>query len=188
MKSGIVYHIFCTVNGKCYIGQTWSSLEKRWGQHINSYSQCKHLSRAISLYGESRFIKTVLTSGLTKQEDMDAAEIYWISYFDSIKNGYNIKEGGAKGRHSQESKDKISAARLGMKFSEETRAKISAVQIGRIHSDETKAKMSRAHSGKKLSDETKAKISAASVGKTISDETRAKMSAAKRGNKNAQRK
>jgi len=30
---GIIYHIFCTVTGKAYVGQTWGSLERHWSDN-----------------------------------------------------------------------------------------------------------------------------------------------------------
>lgn len=106
--TGIIYHIFCTKNGKCYVGQTWQSLEERVGDHKKPSSNCVKLRRAIKKYGRGSFVESVLTSGLTTQEDMNAAEVYWIGYFDSRKNGYNIKEGGGNGKHSEETKLKDS--------------------------------------------------------------------------------
>lgn len=202
MEKGIVYHIFCIVNGKCYIGQTWRTLEERWEQHCDKASGCIYLKNAIAKYGRNKFVNSILTSDLTTQEDMDAAETYWIKYFDSIKNGYNIKEGGSHGKHSEESKIKMSEAQKGKKLSEETKAKISKAHLGKkhseetkdkmknaslgkYHSEETKAKIREANSGKKLSKETKAKIGKAMKGRIFSEEARAKMSEAKKGNKNA---
>ena len=47
-------------------------------------------------------------------------------------------------KHSEETKAKISAAKMGVPKSDETKAKISAAKMGKVHSDETKAKMSAA--------------------------------------------
>lgn len=46
-----------------------------------------------------------------------------------------------------------------MKCSEETRAKMSAARMGKKHSAETRAKMSAAHRGKTFSDESLARMS-----------------------------
>ena len=82
-------------------------------------------------------------------------------------------DGFSGGRHTPESKAKISALHKGRKRSAETKAKLSASKLGNKsrsgmkRTDETRAKMSLAqignthNLGKKLSDETKAKISAA---------------------------
>lgn len=185
----IVYHIFCTVNGKCYIGQTWDTLESRWHSHKKASSRCVHLRNAIALYGESSFVRSVLTHGLTSQEDLNAAETYWIEYFDSRKNGYNIKGGGSNGKHSEKTIAKMSAAGMGKSPSAETRMKQRMAKLGKRHTPETIAKMKAAKAN--VSPETKAKISAAranqdphSLSHGFSEESKAKMRAALKGNKN----
>ena len=50
MKTGKVYIIFCDLTGKAYVGQTWSSLSKRWTQH-KSLSSCKKLAEAALALG-----------------------------------------------------------------------------------------------------------------------------------------
>lgn len=111
---GIICHLFCTVTGKAYVGQTWQRLDVRWLHHQKPSSQCIKLQRAIRKYGPSRFVRSILTSGLTTQEQMDAAEKYWIQYFDCQKEGYNLKEGGSYGKHSEASKAKMSLSQRGI--------------------------------------------------------------------------
>lgn len=131
---GIIYHIFNPANGRVYIGQTWGTLEQRWKQHCAKNSKCFHLKNAIAKYGRDRFIKTILTSGLATQEDMDVAERYWIGYFDSDnrESGYNLREGGSNAKHHKETKDKISKTMMGRKRSSEIKAKISAASRKRF--------------------------------------------------------
>lgn len=180
--AGTIYHIFCTVTGKCYIGQTWGDPRKRWSAHTKLVSRCLHLNNAIRLYGEGHFVKSILTTGLTTQSDMDAAETYWIGYFDSINNGYNIREGGSHGRFSEETRAKMSAAqKCRAPASKETRAKIGAANKGKTISEETRAKMSVSAKGRTFSEETRAKIGAFQKGKIISEEARAKIGAANKG-------
>lgn len=210
MKTALIYHIFCTVNGKCYIGQTWRTLEQRWKEHKKGRGRSPHLKNAITKYGIERFVITTLTSGLLTQEQADQAEIYWIQYFDSINNGYNVKEGGSAGAHSEETKAKIGASGRGRKVSPESIAKMKKVQknrpkevnrkisealmgnknaVGNSPSEETLKKRSESLKGNQnckgrvLSEETKAKIGASNKGKKRSDEARAKMRAAKLGKK-----
>lgn len=56
MSNGIIYKITNTINGKCYIGQTTSNINKRWSQHIyNAKTQsqkCRFLENAIKKYGK----------------------------------------------------------------------------------------------------------------------------------------
>ena len=52
-------------------------------------------------------------------------------------------------KHTEETRQKISAANRGKKISEETKQKISETQKGRIVSEETRKKLSEANKGKK---------------------------------------
>ena len=94
-------------------------------------------------------------------------------------------------KHTQEAKDKMSAAKrgknhpqFGKPISQETKDKISAAKMGKKHSQETKDKLSAANMGKKLSQETKDKLSAANMGKKHSQETIKKISINVSGNNN----
>jgi hypothetical protein len=48
------------------------------------------------------------------QTKADMSEIWFIKYFNSINNGYNIREGGSHGKMSEESKRKMSRSRIGL--------------------------------------------------------------------------
>jgi len=96
---------------------------------------------------------------------------------------------------SDETKQKMREAKLGVPKSEEHKRNISAGLKARIAADpafyerlvtlrkgqpvseETRQKMSRAHKGRRYSAETIAKMSAAKKGKVKSQETKEKMSA-----------
>jgi group I intron endonuclease len=100
----IIYIIKNTINNKAYIGQTWQSLKNRW--HCG-YKYCTHLDRAIKKYGEDKFYYEILKICET-QDDADFWECFFINQFDSINNGYNLRAGGSRGRHSEISKQKMS--------------------------------------------------------------------------------
>jgi group I intron endonuclease len=85
-------------------------------------------------------------------------------YLKLLNPEYNIlrKAGSSLGyKHTEESKAKISAKKLGRKFSEEHKANLGA-NLGRKLSEDTKAKISAYRLGTKLSDKTRelSKISA----------------------------
>lgn len=84
------------------------------------------LSRSI---GRHAFKIELLTVTHT-QEMADYWEQYFMTRFDSIKAGYNIREAGSRGRHSEETKQKIRASNLGKKRSEETRKRCAEAQRG----------------------------------------------------------
>ena len=86
-----------------------------------------------------------------------------------------------KGRkHSNESKLKMSLARIGKKYLmlEETKKKIGLGNLGKKRSDEAKLKISLAKKGKLKSEETRRKMSIAHLGKYQSEEKRLKISKA----------
>jgi hypothetical protein len=109
---------------------------------------------------------------------------------------YNRTHTGWK--HSPETRQKMSAAKIGWRMPPEIVEKIAAKNRGRKLSDEHRAKISARHKGRKrppelvektaasrrgqkASEETRAKLSASHKGKTPSPETRARMSAARMG-------
>ena len=106
----------------------------------------------------SFFISNVLVKYVKNNvKFFDQAEDSFITKYDSIKNGYNIRRGGARGLHSEETKRKISEAGLGRRHSEETRRQMSLSHNGKVFSQQTKAKMSGAKAGKRVSPDTEFK-------------------------------
>lgn len=143
----IIYIIKNRINSKIYVGQTWDTLEYRW-RSGHGYAKCTHLQHAITKYGKNNFYYEILTVCST-QEVADYWESYFIQRFDSVKNGYNLLTGRSNGKHSEETKRKISVAKLGTIASEEARKNMSKAQTGRKHSLQTKEKMSKIKFGKK---------------------------------------
>lgn len=142
---GYIYKITNPINGKCYIGQTTNLPEYRWKKYkrLDCANQTK-LYNALKKYGPHIFIYEMFDNSATTQEELDFLENSYILCFDSRENGYNIKEGGSYGKHSIETKHKISNLLKGRKCTE-------------IH----KHNLSLSHKGKRkpLSEETKLKIS-----------------------------
>jgi len=137
----IIYVITNLINGKQYVGQTTQNLAKRWQAH-----QCKGhiLHKAIKKYGTSGFSIEQIDTALT-QDELNTKEVHWIENLNTISpNGYNLSLGG----HGR-----------GIIFSEETRHKMSEAKIGTKLSKEHKANIGIAHKGQKQSEETKQKLS-----------------------------
>ena len=88
-----IYKITNKVSGKIYIGQTNDAV-KRWKDHLsavrNNFGFLLHSS--IRKHGTENFIFEVI------EECEDIAtndrEKFWISYYDSFHNGYNLTSGG----------------------------------------------------------------------------------------------
>jgi group I intron endonuclease len=181
-----IYRLRNTVNGKSYVGQTWYSIYRRWNLHrheAQGKSHCIKLVNALRKYGANAFEPELLTVAHT-QEMADYWEAYFMKRFDSIQNGYNLREAGANGRLSVETKAKMSARHKGKIIRPETRAKLRAFNLGKKkgpRSAETIAKIAASNLGKKRSDETRAKLSAAHKGKKLSDYHRQRQSEGKKG-------
>ena len=89
-------------NGKAYIGQTIRSLAQRKAAHYTS-DHCPAFFAALQKYG--RDVRWETIAECKTQAELNAAETAAIAKFNTLSpNGYNIKEGGAKGRHSAETR------------------------------------------------------------------------------------
>lgn len=174
-----IYKITNIFNDKIYVGQTWNTLKYRFAQHLSNRIKGK-LTNAIKKYGKESFKIEFLVLTHT-QEVADYWESYFIDRYDGIKNGYNTKEGGSRGRQSETTKKKISKKAMGHKRN-----------LGKPHSEERKHNSSIAHIGIRkgifLSREHRDKISESHLGennhfygKTHTDEARKLISKANKG-------
>lgn len=114
----IVYKHTNKVNKKVYIGITKNTLKKRWQ---GGYGNNPHFSNAIRQYGKENFVSEIIEEGLTKSQ-AEEKERYYISLYDSTNpdKGYNIEKGGNHhGKHADVTKNKISKALKGKKFTKE---------------------------------------------------------------------
>lgn len=129
---GCIY-LLTSPSGKHYVGQTIEDFESYFRNHYVNRKGDKraHLNKAILKYGIENFTKNVLVFCYSK-DDLDKAEIGFIEMYDSIKNGYNIREGGSRGKFSSSS----------YIFSEEYRGKRREMQLGKLNSIETRSKIS----------------------------------------------
>lgn len=88
----LIYKITNCVNGKIYIGLTTRTLELRWKEHCRHNNQV--IDKAIQKYGKDNFSLEILEE--CSDELLDEREKYWIKYYDSFKNGYNVTAGGRR--------------------------------------------------------------------------------------------
>lgn len=101
-EKGIVYRIDHKSSGKCYVGITIQTLERRWQNHIEqavagSVKDQDSLHEAIRRYGPDEFSVSAIDHGTTKK-DIEKAERYWIKKLKTqIPNGFNIAPGGSSG-------------------------------------------------------------------------------------------
>lgn len=95
MKKGKIYQAYNKITGKSYIGQTQQSLHRRKCSH---YYESKKLDlykfhHALNKYNVEDWEWTILEKGIEKEE-LNNKEIYYISKFNSFKDGYNSTLGG----------------------------------------------------------------------------------------------
>lgn len=156
---------------KWYIGQSWD-IHHRWKDYskFRCSGQVK-LYRALKKYGWENFAARIieLCDSNIPQEMLDLKETIWVNHYNSVEHGYNLTYGGGShGKHSAESRQRMSEAQRGRVVSIETREKIAAALTGRKlseFSEEHRKNLSNALKGntiflgKKHSEETKEKMS-----------------------------
>ena len=114
---GYIYKITNLINGRCYIGQTTQTINKRFSEHKRNrkYSYFQHLNlyKAFNKYGIENFkIEEIKKVSL---ENIDAEEIKAIAYYDSFNQGYNMTLGGKSCRKLSLCEEKIIEDYLKMK-------------------------------------------------------------------------
>lgn len=184
-----VYIMKNKINGKCYVGQTNYSVEVRISQHLREANRGKTnfvIHKAINKYGIKEFEIQTIQCQPDNQENLNKLECATIDNFNSlVPNGYNVKEGGSNGKHSVETKRKLSELHRGKKLSEEHKKKISEAKKGKKckpFSLEHRKKISEANKNRKpISEKTRRKLSKAIKGRVCSKETRRKRSETNKG-------
>lgn len=125
-KNYIVYK-HTAPNGKIYIGQTGQKNPKRRWQNGEGYKPNAHFYNAIKKYGWDNFEHVIVADGLTKEE-ADWLEKFLIDYYETTdrNKGYNNTSGGdGSFEMTDEVKQKMSEAKLGVKKSDEHRKHMS---------------------------------------------------------------
>lgn len=94
---GRIYIIKNRMNDKVYIGKTIQSLKDRWYKHTDKWSNCTKLKEAMSSLGKENFYIEILEDDIPYHL-LDDKERNYIKLYNSIKFGYNIKEGNSNFR------------------------------------------------------------------------------------------
>lgn len=151
-----VYLITNLINNKKYVGQTLTTLKKRFARHCwasTTNAKKMPISTAIGKYSKENFIIELLCE-CSSTDELNEKELYYAQLYNTFSpNGYNLKAGGRKTFYvSDETKNKISIGNMGKTRSDETKRKLSISHLGNIPSDETRQKLSDANKGKRGSD------------------------------------
>lgn len=87
-----IYKITNNINGKIYVGQS-NNIQRRFLEHKNRGATSRiPVDIAIQKYGKENFSFEVIEECTIEQ--LNQKEMYWISYFNSVENGYNCSVGG----------------------------------------------------------------------------------------------
>ena len=159
---GIIYMIRNKINNKIYFGQTTLTMGKRYGYNIESNTHNQHLKSSILKYGIENFEIVEQFDVAYSKEELDLLEDMYIKIYNTTNpnNGYNKKYGGANGKHTKETCEKIGKSVSGTNngfygkhHTEETKLKLSEANKGktpwsnRTHTEESKNKISESKKG-----------------------------------------
>ncbi len=93
--NGFIYIIRNTINNKVYIGQTKTSVDIRWKEHLRHARYGDQvINRAMRKYGVDKFY--IETLEICDISVIDYREVYYIDLYDSTNKskGYNVSIGG----------------------------------------------------------------------------------------------
>lgn len=85
-----IYKITNKINNLVYIGQS-VDIFSRWRFHAKAKDNLK-IHQAIQQYKITNFMFEIIEQ--CPKEELDKQEIYWINYYNSYNNGYNMTPGG----------------------------------------------------------------------------------------------
>ena len=181
-------YIYKTINlktGKSYIGQ--HKTKKEYDSYLGSGSELK---KDIKKIGYKYFLKGIIEH-CNDDSELNEREKYWIKYYNTINEGYNICEGGGgypilcgnkngffNKKHTDETKKKLSIAR---KKRDPWNKGTKGLQKA---SEKQKKIASERHSGEGNWNYGKTGELSQNFGLIRSEETRSKLSDTKKGVKN----
>lgn len=103
-----IYKITNKINNHCYIGQS-IHIHIRWNEHKLKYNwereSNKPLYKAFMKYGLENFTFEVIEE--CPVELLNEREMYWIDYYNSFKDGYNVTSGGEGNRGDNHPRHKL---------------------------------------------------------------------------------
>ncbi len=118
---GVIYGLYNIKTNKWYIGQTTQNIDKYIAECYKNGKGGNRtkIAQAIKKYGWESFRSINLDIAITIEE-LNKKEIEYMVKYDSIKNGYNLREGGSGRIVSPESIKRMSDSKKGKKMSQES--------------------------------------------------------------------
>jgi group I intron endonuclease len=175
-----VYLITNLINGKQYVGQTIMTIERRWHGHTCRTGGCTVLYAAISKYGKENFkIESIYEA--SSLEELSAKEKELIKSLNTLApNGYNLTTGGERPVFCEESREKMSKAKMGIPTWNKGKTKEDP-RVDRSTKAARKALKEKfgdvgPNTGHKWDDEGRKKAAERMTGNVLSKETKKKMS------------
>jgi group I intron endonuclease len=99
-------------SGKCYIGQSIQHPNRRRYEHINDSkhsTKTYYFHNALRKYGIGAFTWEVIDTA-SSIEELNLLEEKYVLQYDSINNGYNIRQPGNNKKHSPDSIERMKEA------------------------------------------------------------------------------
>ena len=150
-----IYKFTHIETGRCYIGQTIQNPNQRRLEHIadsRHTSREYHFHNALRKYGIDAFTFEVIDNA-SSLEELNLLEEKYVKQFDSINNGFNIRQAGGNKLHSKESKQRMSEAQKKAHAKRKAEGKDTFVKTkktsGWTWNEEQRAKISLAIKGLK---------------------------------------
>lgn len=133
----IIYKITNLINGKIYIGKSESPLQIRWKKHLDCARKKvnRYLYDAMNHYGIENF-KIECMEKCENKQTLNEREKFWIKHYNSMnkKLGYNMQEGGIRGKQPDEVRKRAGEKRLGISWghhSVEIRERLRQLKTGK---------------------------------------------------------
>lgn len=148
-----IYKFTHIASGRCYIGQTIQDPNRRRLEHITGSRHTKnsyHFHNALRKYGVDAFIFEVITSA-SSLEELNNLEEQYVEQYDSIANGFNIRQPGGNKTHNTESIERMrisqraAHARRKVQGTDTWTRKDGGAMKGKTQSGVTKEKQRLAH-------------------------------------------
>jgi hypothetical protein len=98
-SNGVIYLVTNLVDGKQYVGLTTTSLDERWGRHLEQVlrKDASLVHKAIASFGKENFTIQAIDSASSPKE-LRTKEREWIKKLNTLApNGYNVTIGGEIG-------------------------------------------------------------------------------------------